>query len=256
MTASFSRYVALPVASRLLAPACVPLVILAGKLAVDLWGWAGRAGTIGRYAGRTACVAAAVGATGVSLVAMYLGSAPGLTAAIARNAESVAALLREHPSVTLVTDPPSAKAIQFYRRYDSRDAFMGFAAADGGSAELGRDDEKPVFVVLNGPVLHEGEISGHLYGGGLSLSPTDREALPRFLPGPGTDVRFAPLRVPRRFPALLANPVVRYLLGSYGYRLAVGLTREDPPLAAVRVFRYDGARYGPDQADAKGAGNR
>jgi hypothetical protein len=255
MTASFSRYVALPVASRLLAPACVPLVVLAGKLAVDLWGWAGRAGTTGRYAGRTVYVAAAVGAAGVSLVAMYLGSAPTLTAAIARNAESVAALLREHPAVTLVTDPPSAKAIQFYRHYEPRDAFMGFAAA-GGSADLEPSDGKPVFVVLNGPVVNEDEISGHLYGGGLSLSPGDRGALARFLPGPGTNVQSVPLRMPRFFPALLTNPVVRYLLGSYGYRLAVGLAGDDPPLAAVQVFRYDRTRHGPDPVDAMLPGSR
>lgn len=188
--------------------------------------------------------------------AMYLGTTPTLTGAIARNAELVAGFLPRQAPVTVITDPATAKALQFYRRYRAADAFLGFdAAARVGAQGPGQGAARPAFVVVNGPVVNEEEISGHRYGGGLTLSDRDREAALQLAP-PGAAPEYA-----GRFPTgRLVEPLLRYravqsLLGSYTYRLTRMLTMENPPLAQVRVFRYGDGRPEEGAAPRRQAGS-
>jgi Dolichyl-phosphate-mannose-protein mannosyltransferase len=259
MTASLSHYVALPVAARLLAPACVPLLVLSGKVLVDLWNWAaGRTAAV-KHGSRVLFAAGAASLVATALPVMYLNTAPTLTGAISGNAELVAGFLRQETSVALVSDPLSAKAIQFYRRYNLRDSFMGFEAAARLQGDgLGKDLSQPVFVVLNGPLLNEEQITGHLYGGDLSLSHGEREALHQLLRGSEVEVFSAHFQSDRLLQPLLQYGAVRRLLGPYTYRLVQMLALEDPSLRQVRVFRYrnvrrEAERFGGDKREARHA---
>jgi hypothetical protein len=95
-----------------------------------------------------------------------------------------------------------------------------------------------VFVVLNGPVIHEQDLSGELYGSSLSLDAPNRDSLPQFLPRPETQVFSAYFRKSRFLTTLLQYPSVSGLLGPSGYRLAQALVAEKSPLVQVQVFRY------------------
>jgi 4-amino-4-deoxy-L-arabinose transferase-like glycosyltransferase len=246
MTASFTHYVALPVALRLVMPACVALSALAGKMLVDFSRWAvSRSSTPLRYAligFSTAAVAVVVAVSGLS---MLLGTGASITATIARNAESTAEHLRMYPAVTFVSDRFSSRAIQFYRGFNPRDSFLPLSAV----AE-NRVVGTPAFVVLNGAVINEARISGGLYGAGF-LPSADRAALDRVQPPPHTAV-FSSLFHGGYSSTLLDYAVVQELLGPYAYSQARMLQTTSPPLAQVQVFRYDriGDRRDPVLAHA------
>jgi 4-amino-4-deoxy-L-arabinose transferase-like glycosyltransferase len=242
MSASLSHYVALPTATRLLAPACVPLLVLSGKLLVDLWNWAAcSSAVIVRYLTRVLYAAGAIGLAFVSLSFMFLNtSLGGFTSLVARNAKVAAGFLQEQSSVTLISDLTSAEAIEFYRHFNPQDSFLGFEAASRFlSSQLGQDFKKPVFVVLNGPIIHEQEITGQFYGGNLTLSPSDRDSLPLFFPSPEVEVFSADSQRGHLLATLLRHPFVRHALGPSEDRLAEVFLAEKPELTQVQAFYYN-----------------
>jgi hypothetical protein len=244
MSASFTHYVALPVAMRLIAPACVPLAILTAKLLVDLWHWIGQPTLVMlRYALRAIYAAGAIIVAIASLLAMYLNTMPTLTGAAARNAESVARFLRGESAVTLVTDPRSALAVQFYRDFSPRDSFVGFAGASQLlSARPAPSGRTPAFLVLNGPIIHEKEITGTRFGASLSLNSEELEAVRSFAVTAGTELFAARPWSGRLSDYVLRSEAVRYLLGPGRYRLVGKVVADGELLAEVRVFRYSDAR--------------
>lgn len=239
MSVSLTEYVLTPVAARHVAPACVPLLILAAKLLVDVWDWTRNSDASVIRSGIPALfILSATGLASSSLLAMYANTAPMMTEAIVRNAELVAGFLRQQSSVTVVSDRRSVKAIQFYRAYNPRDVFFRFDAAVGTNVGLGSETSKPVFVVLNGPVLNEDKTSEGKYGGAISLSDADRQAIDRLVP-PGQpavfSARFTSMGL---LPHLLRYGILRQLIGSYMYQLNQTLLTDDNGLNQVRVFRY------------------
>lgn len=235
MSASFTHYVALPVSLRLIMPAFVPLAILAGKLLIDLWRSTRRSSSNSvRYLGAASCLAIGAVIACASALSMVLGTGSSLRAAIARNAEVAAAQLSSHDAVTVVSDPSTAQAIRFYRRFNPRDFFVPISKVDDS-----RIEDTPAFVVLNGVVINEAQIGG-LYGAGF-LPPEDRRALDRVRPPADAPVFSA--HFDGGYPeTLLEYRVTRYLLGSYGYHLVRMLRTTSPPLADIVVFRYDPGR--------------
>ncbi|HEX2486730.1 MAG TPA: glycosyltransferase family 39 protein, partial [Myxococcota bacterium] len=90
MSSSLTRYVALPVSARLIAPACAPLAILSAKALVDLWDWLAQTrSAVLRRTARGLAVAVGVVVGAVSLLSMYLNGQPSLTAAAAHNAKAL-----------------------------------------------------------------------------------------------------------------------------------------------------------------------
>jgi 4-amino-4-deoxy-L-arabinose transferase-like glycosyltransferase len=242
MSVSLRHYVALPVGDRLLAPACVPLLVLSGKLLWDVWGWITRLSLkAARHTGRALFAVGAVGLLATSLATMRLNSSMGLTDAAGRNAKQVAGFLQAYPSVTFVTDRLSATAIQFYRRFSRRDTFLRFEAASRLGDQVEDDSTRPAFIVLNGPVLHEQQITGRFYGSGL-LGSLDQGALPEFLPLEGATAFTAQLPRDAVLGSLLRFAPARYVLGPWRYRLAQQLFAGTPPLGDVQVFRYSQRR--------------
>lgn len=248
MTASFRHYVALPVTPRLLAPASLPLLVLAGKLLVDVWHRIERIamGSI-RYMGRTLLAVGAAGTTAMSILVMYLNTGLGLTGAIALNAKHAAAFLSRYSSATIITDQITGRAIQFYRRYNPRDSYLRLGPLSRSDDELQGDSMRPVFVVMNGPVIHEDQLTGELYGTGGLLGPADRASLSRLSLCQGSGVFSASLRRGPVWGWLVHFALVRYLLGPWSYGLTERLYGSDPPLGQVRVFR----RCHGDRADGR-----
>jgi 4-amino-4-deoxy-L-arabinose transferase-like glycosyltransferase len=242
MSASFTHYVALPVAPRLMALGCIPLLILAGKIGADLWrGVRGSDSPMVRTVGHAALAVALGGLVGVSVLCSYLGANTGLRAVLARNAEAAAEYLRDVPSVLLVSDSRSAKAVQFLRAFNPTDAFVSF---EGATHAVRRRPvsipEAETFVLLNGPVLYEKEIAGFQYDRKSHL--ISDPSLSRFQPGPNTRVFSARFERGPVFHALLRYPWVQGLLGAYGYRIATNVFGADPRFGQVQVFRSELAR--------------
>lgn len=237
MSASLTRYVALPVAPRLIAPAMAPLSILMARALVDAWQLCSRhARARSAQIARAVALCGAVAVAATSVLCMFLESRAHLTRVVARNAAAVASFLDAHDSVTLITDRISARAIGFLRKPGTRDRFFAFE-------EVGRSEEAasagqpsgPVYVAINGAIVNEAQIVGQEYGGNLSLSRADRRALAT-LEDRGGVVVFefhAPHR--RVLDALLGMDVVAGLMGDYSHRVARSLAAQDPPLAAIRV---------------------
>jgi hypothetical protein len=243
MSVSLDRYTVLPVTARLLAPACLPLFMLSGKLIVDLWAWiTRRSSALVRFAGRALVAAGALGLAAVSLIAMDLGTLPYFTGVVAWNAKQAARFLRTYPSLTVVTDSRSARALQFYRHYNPLDSFVGFEAALQIEGRADESARKPAFVVWNGPIIHERQITGQRYGRGY-LRDGDRNVLDEFLPSPGAHVISASLHPEPRFATLVGYAPIRKLLSPRDMPQPERLSATNAALLEVRVFRL-GERRG------------
>jgi hypothetical protein len=253
MSVSLERYVVLPVTPRLLAPACLPLLILSGKLVVDAWTWIARsASAFVRFMGRALVAVGALGLSVTSLVAMDLETIPGLTGVAAWNAKQAARFLHTYPSVTLVTDSRSARAVQFYRHYGALDSFAGFETASQWGNRLEDGASKPAFVVRNGAIIHEREITGQIYGRGY-LSTGDREVLDEFLPLQGTQVFSARFRGTPPFATLVGYAPVRNLLSQQDNRQVERVLAENASLLDVQVFRFGERRGAIGRSGAAGS---
>lgn len=166
------RYVALPVATRLITIALLPLFILAARLAEASWhavevssggiGWVTRLG-------KALVIAAGVCLIAIGLVASDLAMNGGLLVAVARNAKAVAEYLKGEDRLSLVSDATTLDIVRFYRAFRARDRLIPFdkisTAADQTPGVTGI-----TWVVLNGPIVNETEVSGSRYGQKVSLS--------------------------------------------------------------------------------------
>jgi hypothetical protein len=236
MSVSFSHYVALAVTTRLVAPGCLALTVLAAKLIVDLWGWASRVASP-RLRGTSRAVLAAAGAAYLAgtLLVVHFNRSPSLARAIASNARLAAGFLEAEPEVTVVSDRITARALQFYRGYRPADSFVLYEGADEAVARVAAGGgAAPVYVVWNGPVVFEGELSGGLYGRGFLDA--DRDSLPQ--PAAGEEVRSGCYPRSAVLRAMLRYPGVRFLFGGYAYALARALNAADSSRLEVRVYRY------------------
>jgi hypothetical protein len=239
MSASLNHYVALPVALRLLAPGCVPLLILAGKFLADVWQGVSHSARPVFIMLARASITVVLGALAVvSLACMYLDSSTSLTGLIARNAETSADYLRNIPSIVLISDLKSAKTVQFYRQFSRQDAFVDFEAAPhvlNAHPPL-LSAEQQVFVLLNGPIIFEQEITGSRYGGSLSLNPSTTYS--QFLRWNDVPVFSAHVTSGPLFHALIKYRWVQGLLWSHAYRVAKNAFDGDLRFRQVQVFRY------------------
>lgn len=221
MSGSLKEYIAIPVAARHVAPALVPLLILFAKLLVTIWDWAGRAI-------RSLLIAGGVGLATASLIVMYLNTAPTFAEAVSQNSELVARFLRPEPSVVMVTDQRSARAIQFYRGYNPKDKFFTYELAAGAR------DQGPVFVVHNGPMLNQEQVDGS-----DALNKANRAGFEQLPVPPGTQVFAGRYEGSPLVSRLLRYRPVRLVLGPYYTRLDEWLLSPDSTDTQVRVFRNE-----------------
>ena len=257
MSASFTHYVALPVAARLIVPALAPLSILMAKSLVDAWQLGARrarerSARIVRAA--ALCGAASIAAT--SVLCMFLETRAHLTREAANNAVAVARFLDAHDSVTLITDRASARAIGFLRKPGARDQFLAFDEV--GRFEGTRAAERqrgPVYVAINGPIVNQAQIVGHEYGGTMSLTRADRDALARLEVRGGAVVFEAHAPHRRIAEAILGIDVVGSLMGEYFHRVARSLAAQDSPIAAVRVLSFAVPESGEANGSDSGPGS-
>lgn len=173
ISVSMSHYVVLPAASRLINPGCLPLLVLAGVALSDLWQ------TLNRRAGpqiKTLSMAVIVTLLGgqilVSLLCMsLLDKRGGFTGLLARNVEMASVRLQNIPALTLISDGQSARLFKYYRQYRPQDSYIDMKSAVDALGQNSKiDQQKPIFALLNMPLLYEKNLTGGLYGGGLSLN--------------------------------------------------------------------------------------
>ncbi len=172
MSVSLSHYVALPVASRLITPGCVPLLILAGLALSDLWQVLKRVALPKFRAFMLMTVTFMLGCQFlVSLACLDLdGKRPGKTSLMAGNIELVSKYLESIPAFTLISDKRSIQLFKFYRQFNPQDNYINVALAEHAlSQESLPSLPKPVFMLLNMPLLYEKELTGRSYWGGREL---------------------------------------------------------------------------------------
>ena len=235
MSASMSHYVALPADARLIYPACVPIVVLAGKCITDCWQWTSRTiNTALLLLGRLLMITGLIMGLVVSLVSLYLVSSTSLTVAIARNAATVARFLDKIPSVVLMSDKRSVAAIRFYRQFNQMDYFFDFETVPDAISTHLYPADKPVFVVVNGPIVYERETTGATYGYNLTLK--DRNRLRKFMSQDVEPVFSAYLEQPFMFDLLLGYRWVRALMGARDYHFAQSVFNREANWGSVEVF--------------------
>jgi 4-amino-4-deoxy-L-arabinose transferase-like glycosyltransferase len=235
MSVSLTRYIVLPVTGRLIAPACLPLLVLCGAMAADAAHRIARIpSSAWKLAGRTALAAFASVIVAFSLFAMWLDAhGPSFTRTIAQNAKQAAVFLQRYAAVVVVTDRRSAAAVQFYRRFDPADVYLPLEDASRSSIPA-QDSATPAFVLRNGPVVHEQALTGERYGRPF-LRQAEQASLERLLADRRSPVFAAQLRADPSLKALLAHAPVRYLLGQRRTRIVEQLS-EQPSLGTVELF--------------------
>ena len=235
MSVSLVRYIVLPVTGRLIAPACLPLLVLCGAMAVDAARLITRMPSgAWKLTGRIALAACASVIVAFSLFAMWLDArSPTFTRAIAQNAKQAAIFLERYPAIVVVTDRRSAAAVQFYRRFDSADAYVTLEDASR-SPMPARNSATPAFALRNGPVVHEQALTGERYGRPF-LRQTERASLERLLEDQRSPVFVAQLHVDPALEALVAHAPVRDLLGQRRTRIVERLS-EQPSLGTANVY--------------------
>ena len=238
MSARLDQYVALPVSPRLLAPACVPLLILSAKLLVDLWRWLPTTPSVLGRSMRVAYSAGLILLVLSSLLVVYLNTNTGLTPVLARNASTAARFFAKEPRIVILADRRSAQAIHFYRQFNQRDSILDFKAAPQLLAStLVPDSDMPLSVVLNGPIINESKLTFKPYGGSLSLDAEDHQFIQRFIRLGTTPVFSARFQKSPLFEALMQYPVARSFMGSFNYQQARALLNRDSPLSQIQIFR-------------------
>src|SRR5262249_54075147 len=128
-SARLDRYVALPVATRLIMIALLPVFILTARFGVVSWHAVGvtRDG-IGWVAwlGKALIIAGGVCLVVIGLVASDAAMNRGLLVAASRNAKAVAEYLKGEDSLSLVSDAATVDALRFYREFRARDRLISF----------------------------------------------------------------------------------------------------------------------------------
>jgi len=171
-SARLDRYVALPVATRLIMIALPPLFVLTARLAVVSW----HAVEVARggiswvaWLGKTLLIAGGVCLIAIGMVASDIAMNRGLLVAATRNAKAVAEYLKGEDSLTLVSDATTLDVVRFYREFRGRDRLIPF---DKLTVSVDRTLSLTgiTWVALNGPIVNETVISGSRYGGEVSLS--------------------------------------------------------------------------------------
>jgi 4-amino-4-deoxy-L-arabinose transferase-like glycosyltransferase len=241
MSVRMDRYVVLPVASRLILPACIPLLILSAKLLIDLWRWitARLSSLIAlKFLSRAIYLTGLMALVSSSPLALYLTKNTGLTAILARNAELASAFLEKEPRLVLVADRRSGNAIHFFRRFNPQDSILGFQAASQLLYSGPREDlDKPLFIVLNGPIVYEKEIFGGVYGGSRTVNADDREFIDRLLISGKQPVFSAQFRKAPLFETLMNYRIIRHLMGSSRHQSKQRLFAQDSSLGQIQIFR-------------------
>lgn len=131
-----TSYVALPVAVRLLYPACIPLCILAAKVLCDTLRWCSDRNFLSRrnVVGVAALLVLFLGIT--SILSAYVRGGTVRPAVIAKNAKGVASNLSGEPGIHIVADKSTLTCIAFYRGFRSSDVLQPVEEVEATEATL------------------------------------------------------------------------------------------------------------------------
>src|SRR5271157_1928786 len=119
-----TRYVALPVASRLIYPGCLPLLVVSAMLIGDFLKWVQGLRSLSRIMLQGLCGCVVIWLCATSILFAYLTRDTGLTAILARDAEAAASYMRGQPRLTIVSDSRTLADIAFYRGFSPSDRLI------------------------------------------------------------------------------------------------------------------------------------
>jgi len=231
-SARLDRYVALPIATRLIMIALLPLFILTARLAVVSWHAVEAAsGVIGwaTWLGRTLIVGVGASLIVIGLVASDLAMNRGLLVAVTRNAKAVAGYLQGEDRLALVSDATTLDVVSFYRGFRARDRLIPFDALPTSLGLTGI-----AWVVLNGPIVDETVISDSRYGRGVSLSNAASDVVVRLRSQPMTPSVVFDWKDHTRWPkSQIIDPIVSLL----HWKMPVRDIAPNAEFAGIQAFR-------------------
>jgi hypothetical protein len=168
MSVQMDKYVVLPVATRLLLPACIPLIILSSKSIIEIIRYMEKSIFYKMFAVQVNIIKYAIIVlfVSLSLLSVYINNNTSLTAILARNSEGVAQYLSDNPSVNIISDLRTGNSISFYRQFRKTDRIYDY---ERGKQEHEYMKKIPTYLVINEVILNEKEINGSYYGGNLSI---------------------------------------------------------------------------------------
>jgi hypothetical protein len=168
MSVQLDKYVVLPVATRLLLPACIPLIILSSKSIIEIIRYMEKSIFYKMFAVQVNIIKYAIIVlfVSLSLLSVYINNNTSLTAILARNSEGVAQYLSDNPSVNIISDLRTGNSISFYRQFRKTDRIYDY---ERGKQEHEYMKKIPTYLVINEVILNEKEINGSYYGGNLSI---------------------------------------------------------------------------------------
>lgn len=168
MSIRFDKYVVLPVATRLLLPGCIPLLILSSKSIIEIIRYMEKLKfyQIFEIPVNIIKYALFVLLASISLMVIYINNNTSFTSILARNSEGVAGYLSDNTSVNIISDSHTGNSISFYRQFREADRIYNF---ERGIKERYHMKKIPTYLVINGVIINEREITGSYYGGDLSI---------------------------------------------------------------------------------------
>lgn len=151
MTVSFDQYILLPVASRLIYPGLIPLIILSAKFITAFWQWSNRRPKV-LCKISTFCFVTIILFLCISSIAVsYLRMNTHSTAVIARNSEAVADFIQTEPQLTLFSDQRTLDSISFYRGFRDSDDLILLKDYESFISTNPAYNKKKL-IIINGPV--------------------------------------------------------------------------------------------------------
>ena len=157
MSVRFDEYVVLPVASRLIYPGCLPLLITSAKFLLNFWQWIRKRASLLRLSFQCFYIIVIIWLFSTSILATFLNLNISYTSILARNSKAAASFLENESSIVLVSDNRTLKSISFYRGLTDSDTLLEFKE-HSKSESLGRKFVEEInYIVINGPIYNIAE---------------------------------------------------------------------------------------------------
>ncbi|MGZ5472003.1 MAG: hypothetical protein ACXWE0_10060, partial [Nitrososphaeraceae archaeon] len=240
MSVRLDKYVALPVATRLLFPGCIPLLILSSKSIIE----------ITKYLEKSVINPMLIHTTYIlkyliiclfiifSLMMDSINNNTSLTSIIARNSENVAQFLSDKKSVNLISDLRTSNSISFYRQYRNEDGIFDYERGRQEPENKNINNRVTTYLVINGVILNEKEITGSYYGETLSVPKNALGILKSYQVEYKKPVYESQYKKSIFYDYIINNKIISCILGKDKYNRIANIFKYKTSLTKIMVYRY------------------
>lgn len=240
MSVRLDKYVALPVATRLVFPGCIPLLILSSKSIIE----------ITKYLEKSVINPMLIHTTYIlkyliiclfiiiSLMMDSINNNTSLTSIIARNSENVAQFLSDKKSVNLITDLRTSNSISFYRQYRNEDGIFDYERGRQELENRNINNRVTTYLVINGVILNEKEITGSYYGETLSVPKNALGILKSYQVEYKKPVYESQYKKSIFYDYIINNKIISCILGKDKYNRIANIFKYKTSLTKIMVYRY------------------